>query len=172
MPRHTVLPSQKILESNSAAITKGRGKQCLPWQTVPALTKGPDIDSAAMTKGRGKQCCPHKRSSQTVLSSHKALVDRVHLLMGELCLSGSHTMTEYKMSGGPYTQKRGWSPPNGPWVKKSITTQLLNTDHIDCDYPIIFPQLHEQYCRFHLGQVWRKKLHTLGLSQKYMVVQQ
>ena len=28
--------------------------------------------------------------------------------LGELRLSGNHTVTEYEMSGEPYSQKRGW----------------------------------------------------------------
>ena len=28
--------------------------------------------------------------------------------MGELSLSGNHTVTEYEMSGEPYSQKSGW----------------------------------------------------------------
>ena len=28
--------------------------------------------------------------------------------MGELRLSGNHTVREYKLSGEPYSQKRGW----------------------------------------------------------------
>ena len=28
--------------------------------------------------------------------------------MGELSLSGNHTVTEYEMGGEPYNQKSGW----------------------------------------------------------------
>ena len=28
-------------------------------------------------------------------------------MSGELCLSGNHTVTEYEMSGEPYSQKSG-----------------------------------------------------------------
>ena len=28
--------------------------------------------------------------------------------LGELCLSGNHTMTEYEMSGEPYSQRSEW----------------------------------------------------------------
>ena len=31
-----------------------------------------------------------------------------HILGGELRLSGNHTVTEYEMSGEPYSQKSGW----------------------------------------------------------------
>ena len=30
------------------------------------------------------------------------------IFSGELRLSGNHTVTEYEMSGDPYSQKRGW----------------------------------------------------------------
>ena len=32
----------------------------------------------------------------------------IFILMGDLLLSENHTVTEYEMSGEPYSQKRGW----------------------------------------------------------------
>ena len=40
---------------------------------------------------------------------------------GELCLSGNHTVTEYEMSGEPYSQKSGWIIHSNERIFKVMT---------------------------------------------------
>ena len=51
--------------------------------------------------------------------------------MGELRLSGNHTVTEYEMSGDPYSQKSGWINHSNERIFqvltfKEVLTQLYN----------------------------------------------
>ena len=41
--------------------------------------------------------------------------------MGELCLSGNHTVTEYEMSGESYSQKSGWKIHSNERIFKVMT---------------------------------------------------
>ena len=44
--------------------------------------------------------------------------------MGELHLSGNHTVTEYKMSGEPYSLKSGWKNHSNEQVFQVMTFKI------------------------------------------------
>ena len=49
--------------------------------------------------------------------------------MGELLLSGNHTVKEHEMSGKPYSQKRGWiNHSNEQLLVKAYIAQSLIGD--------------------------------------------
>ena len=56
---------------------------------------------------------------------------------GKLCLSSSHNMTEYEMSGEIHTGKR---VDDDHSLMRPQSPIKYNIDHVDFDYPIIYTQ--------------------------------
>ena len=48
------------------------------------------------------------------------------ILLGKLGLSGNHTVTEFEMSGKPYSQKRGWINHSNEPIFQVMTPSVLH----------------------------------------------
>ena len=54
-------------------------------------------------------------------------------MTGELRLSGNHTVTEYDMSGEPYSQKSGWISHSNEWIFQVMAFNKYSLSCITCN---------------------------------------